>query len=138
MHGYRLLFLSKNIRVFYIPQSFIYKISANTLTPMLPPPTNPFLTLFFTLAFIIGAVTSTKAQDSTTHFNQDTTITNKPVAPTSRNTKFHRLLPHWNISVKKSDGPTAVGVMIRTNPCTWVVYYSYEYVLRNVFWAPGR
>lgn len=99
------------------------------------PPINPFLTLCFILAFIMGAVTTTKAQDSTAHLTQDSTIIDR-CAP--RSNKFHRLLPHWNISVKKSDGPTAVGVMIRTNPCTWVVYYSYEYVLRNVFWVPGR
>jgi hypothetical protein len=134
MHGYRLLFLSKNIRVFYNPQSLIYKISANTLIPMLPPPTNHFLTLFFTLVFIMGVVICTKAQDSTAHITQDTTITQKP-AP--HNSTFRRLLPHWNIDVKKSDGPTAAGVIIRANPITWAAYYSYEYILRNVFWVPG-
>lgn len=101
---------------------------------MKPRPTNPFPTLLFTLAFIMGGVTFTNAQDSTTHITQDTTITQKP---TSRNSTFRRLLPHWNIDVKKSDGPTAAGVIIRTNPITWAAYYSFEYILRNVFWVPG-
>jgi hypothetical protein len=90
---------------------------------MLPLPTNPFPTLLFMLAFTMGAITFTKAQDSTTRISQDTTIIEKPA---SRNSKFHRLLPHWNIGVKKSDGPTAVGIIIRTNPITWATYYSYE------------
>ncbi len=38
----------------------------------------------------------------------------------------------------RSNGPTAAGVMIRVNPAMWVIYYSYEYVVRNVFWVPGK
>jgi hypothetical protein len=76
-------------------------------------------------------------QDSTYVPVIDSTIMNNPVITHPHKKGFRRLLPHWNMSEKRSDGPTALGVIIRANPCTWVFYYSYEYVLRNVFWVPG-
>jgi hypothetical protein len=89
------------------------------------------------MVFIMCSTFFANGQNSTTVSITDSTITGKPVTTNLRKKGFHRLLPHWNMKEKKSDGPTALGVIIRANPCTWVFYYSYEYVLRNVIWVPG-
>lgn len=103
---------------------------------MFPRPTNLFLPFLF-MAFIMCTAFFAKGQDSTALSIIDSGNANKPVPTHSPKTRFRRLLPHWNMSEKRADGPSALGVIIRTNPCTWVLYYSYEYVIRNVFWAPG-
>jgi len=100
---------------------------------MYPP---PYLLYYALLLIMLSTCLVTHAQDSTQAAISDSL----PVAkyPTKKKIILRSILPHWDTYKSRPEGPSTLGILIRVNPCTWVLYYSYEYVLRNIFVVPRR